>query len=340
MIYMYLCNCGLLNYLHVIYKFWSVSLGIYDNLFVGKSPAITCTCITLPPVLAGPPSIHSPEELDDDVLPKKIIRLDQQNQNHDDDDEDIFDNLHNGEEYGFTISHNDDSEPEEEEEEHALEQHEYEVSGKYDKLEPRQYEASAPAPDIFDNHNDVMARKNHRQVGADYTNDSPPPPVPPRSHSLSPSPNQTPYHEFAIGGQMDIYGDSSVAQELNGTSTRPFLGQGRGGGDMSASPPLPVANTDARSTAVNMATPMSPDDHTPPPLPAKRGQRKPMAASPPSQHLQDIKEEEQALISMLDELERSISRTVGADKKSEAVPVINQRMVERVGSGGRSDENL
>ena len=290
-------------------------------------------CYTLTYWLSGPPSVHSPEELGDDVLPKKIIRLDQDNQNHD-----IFDDLQNGEEYGFTISHGDDSEPEPLEED--LEPHEYEVSGKYDKLEPRQSKASASSGEIFDNHDDdIMVHENHKgesgnRWGSGYQNDSPPPPVPPRSHSLSPSPNQTPYHEFAIGGQMDIYGDGTIVQELNGnaTTTRPFLGQGRGGGDMSAAPPLPVNNMDARSPAVNMATPMSPNDHTPPPLPAKQGRRKQMAASPPSQHLQDIKEEEQALMTILDELERSVSRTVAADKKrNEAVPVI---------SGGRSEENL
>ena len=70
----------------------------------------------------------------------------------------------------------------------------------------------------------------------------PPPPIPPRSHSLSPSPNQTPYHDRlftsgAVGasgngnraGFVDIYGDQQEVANNGSTITRPFLEQGRGG---------------------------------------------------------------------------------------------------------------
>jgi hypothetical protein len=61
----------------------------------------------------------------------------------------------------------------------------------------------------------------------------PPPPVSPCSHSLSPSPNQTPYHDRlissgAVGGNgngagiVDIYGNQQEQDSNGSTTTRPF----------------------------------------------------------------------------------------------------------------------
>ena len=111
----------------------------------------------------------------------------------------------------------------------------------------------------------------------------PPPPVPPRSHSLSPSPNQTPYHLplnpssnqtpyhdrlFSSGaaiaggngngaGFVDIYGDQQEVANNGSTTTRPFLGQGRGGdkNSMASPPPLPMNHTctESRNTTTTVA---------------------------------------------------------------------------------------
>lgn len=114
-----------------------------------------------------------------------------------------------------------------------------------------------------------------------------PPPVPPRNLSLSPSPSQSFTSDLSNGaGRVDIRGSNSSIEENGGS----FLGEGRGG----VSPPLgqnEVANDD--------------DMETPPPLPAKSSWRK---SSQPPKKLQDIEEEERALISELDELEKLVSR--------------------------------
>ena len=114
-------------------------------------------------------------------------------------------------------------------------------------------------------------------------NELQPPPVPPRSHSLSPSPSQGSYNDLFNGaGRVDIYGSNSSLENGSG----PFLGEGRGGGKVS--PPLQMEETE-----------------TPPPLPAKTGRRR---SFQPPKNLQDIEEEEKALISELDELEKLVSR--------------------------------
>ena len=288
---------------------------------------------------SGPPSVHSPneEELEDDSLLPKKIRLEQQNH-------DPFEDLHNGEEYGFTLAHNDDSDQEE---------LEHETTEKFEQpqqLVEKVTRNSYVGPEEVNDLEIVAGQKEQKrqETVSQAQSELPPPPVPPRSHSLSPpstSPSEIPFHDLMYGGRVDIYGDSSTfSQELvnngNSTTTRPFLGQGRGGEDTTAPPPLPVNHTEARSTATTTAaTPMSPDEDTPPPLPVKRGPRRSQAASPPSQHLRDIEEEEQALMSILDELERSISRTdptASVGKKNEAVPVIN-RVPNEVSVGGSAE---
>ena len=94
-----------------------------------------------------------------------------------------------------------------------------------------------------------------------------------------------------------------------------FLGQGRGGDKNSmASPPLPMNHTESRNTTTTVAAALaaaSPEEDIPPPLPAKqgkRGSRQAATASAPSRNLHDIREEEQALISILDELERTVAK--------------------------------
>lgn len=90
---------------------------------------------------------------------------------------------------------------------------------------------------------------------------------------------------FNGAGRVDIYGNNSSLDNGSG----PFLGEGRGGGKVS--PPLGTNQTE--------------DTETPPPLPAKLGRRR---SFQPPKKLQDIEEEEKALISELDELEKLVSR--------------------------------
>lgn len=314
----------------------------------------------------GPPSTHSPNEEEvenSDLLPKKM-RLEE---NHEG-----FEDLHNGEEYGFTLAGHDDSEDSDEEQEHEHQHHHHhhraaiEESGNYDTLEqlpPGQARNSCFGPETvcrYENNEDVC-REEHPgkavvEPGIGFVSETPPPPpVPPRSHSLSPSENSNSLQDLMFGGsgggnvgarRVDIYGEN-VEWNSNG---RPFLGQGRGGEEMSTSPPLPTNHLEARGTVVTTTTTMmGPNDDTPPPLPVKQARRRQVppssTSSSQSQHLKDIKEEEQALISILNELERSVSnRSVPSaaaapvDKYKEAGPVINWR-AEQV-SGGVSGEKL
>ena len=128
-----------------------------------------------------------------------------------------------------------------------------------------------------------------------------PPPVPPRNKSLSP--------EWAMGGSENgvvfgatagasggggIYGDRILAEN----STRHFLAQS-GGRGRKALPPQPYESEPA-----------------PPPLPAKKGKSR--RASPPKPPPQDLEDEERALISELNELERLVSqerRTVVGERE-------------------------
>ena len=313
----------------------------------------------------GPPSTHSPyEEDDDDLLPKKM-KFEQQ-QNHD-----LFSDLQNGEEYGFKLAGNGDEEFEQPQNSETLEQHHHNE------------EETAPLP-IHNNIDELQQQQQQHDndekegeeevVNCKVSVTPPPPPVPPRSHSLSPSPNQTPYHDrlFSSGavaggngsngagyGLVDIYGDqeSTSSSSNNGTSMHPFLGQGRGGdtNNNMASPPLPMNHMESRnattaSVAAAGAVAASPEEDVPPPLPAKQGKRRQKAAAAtaaaaPSRNLHDIREEEQALISILDELERTVARmpeglVETGRKKEEAAPVVNRKEVKKPVDGGSSDDNL
>ena len=262
-------------------------------------------------------------------------------QNHD-----LFSDLQNGEEYGFKLAGNDDEEFEQPQNSDTLERHH------------SKEEETAPPP----THNDIDEQQQLDKeeegegevVNSKESVTPPPPPVPPRSHSLSPSPNQTPYHDRlfssgAVGGNgvgyVDIYGDQEATSSNNGTSTRPFLGQGRGGDKNNmASPPLPMNHMEARSTTTAAAVAATPEEDIPPPLPAKQGKRRPPAtATAPSRNLHDIREEEQALISILDELERTVARMPEASVeigRKDVAPVVNRKQVQQPVGGGSSEESL
>lgn len=119
------------------------------------------------------------------------------------------------------------------------------------------------------------------------------PPIPPRSHSLSPSPNMTPFHTLS-----GIYGEELLRSEKTSSKTvgDSFLSEGRGGGvEVPPPPPLPLprlVNGFANGEA-EMTTP-------PPPLPAKGIRKK----SGPK--LQEIAEEERMLMNELDLLEKMV----------------------------------
>ena len=267
-------------------------------------------------------------------------------QNHD-----LFSDLQNGEEYGFKIGGNDDKKLQNSD---TLEQQ------NSDTLERHHNEEETAPPPIHNNIDEQQHNKEEEGEGVVVNSKEPvtppPPPIPPRSHSLSPSPNQTPYHDRLFssgasggsggGGCVDIYGDQE-ASSSNGTSTRPFLEQGRGGDKNNnmnmASPPLPMNHMEARSTAAAVAA--SPEDDVPPPLPAKQGKRRQAAAATaPSRNLHDIREEEQALISILDELERTVARMPEASVEigqKEAAPIVNRKAVQQpVVGGGSSEDSL
>ena len=123
-----------------------------------------------------------------------------------------------------------------------------------------------------------------------------PPPIPPRSHSLSPSPNLTPFHSLGGGrGKTDIYGDR-VADSA--TTSSSFLLRGRGG--EKTAPPLPGLTNGLANGEDDDASP------PPPPLPEKTAS---WQKSGPK--LEGIVEEERMLINELDLLKKLV------DKKDE-----------------------
>ena len=75
-----------------------------------------------------------------------------------------------------------------------------------------------------------------------------------------------------------------------------------------------MSHTESRNATTTVtAAPAaaSPEEDVPPPLLAKqvkRSSRQAATASAPSRNLHDIREEEQALISILDELERTVAK--------------------------------
>lgn len=126
-----------------------------------------------------------------------------------------------------------------------------------------------------------------------------PPPIPPRSHSLSPSPSFPPFLKKSStksGKKANIYADKQQL-EHHMKSRSPFLSEERGGEKLA--PPLPrlvngIANGEVESSS-------------PPPLPTKVGRRRSCGPK-----LQGIAEEERMLINELDLLEKMV------DEKEEA----------------------
>lgn len=160
-----------------------------------------------------------------------------------------------------------------------------------------------------------------------------PPPVPPRSHSLSPSPNQTPYHDLLVGGHIDIYGENSqLESKSNGSGS--FLVEGRGGEKLS--PPLPktmMNHTGSINTEVENEN-ENESSTPPPPLPTKQRKR-----PVPSKSLHDIEEEEKALISELNELEKLVTRSTSTPSQEEEAPVIDKTVNESRTSKQIADSN-
>lgn len=115
-----------------------------------------------------------------------------------------------------------------------------------------------------------------------------PPPIPPRNHSLSPSPNMTPFHNFPGSGKADIYADDHHRLIDTTTTSTSFLLEGRGGERVA--PPLPIQNGIANGEL----------DESPPPLPSKSVQK----SSGPK--LGGIAEEEKMLMNELDLLEKLV----------------------------------
>ena len=150
-----------------------------------------------------------------------------------------------------------------------------------------------------------------------------PPPIPPRSHSLSPSPNMTPFHTFRGGPADQLRTEDTTTANVK-TST-PFLLEGRGG--EKTAPPLPrLLNGIASNGELGEgeeATPSPP----PPPLPAKSAARRRSSGGP---KLQGIAEEEQMLMNELDLLEKLVdSKEASKEEKQEAAPQADRKQPEQ-----------
>lgn len=132
-----------------------------------------------------------------------------------------------------------------------------------------------------------------------------PPPIPARSHSLTPERTTAVYIGTEAGG-TDIYSENPRLE--NGASH--FLGV-RGGGQR-ITPPL--ENHTGESSEI------------PPQIPPKQNQRRPPPPKPPRDN---IDEEEQALLSELNELERLVSRTSSAELRGTTLDEESERGVAR-----------
>ena len=127
-------------------------------------------------------------------------------------------------------------------------------------------------------------KRSRRERGSDKlkrSRDPSPTSRSPSHHSLCPSPNQTPYHDrlfssgAAVAGSnrngaefVDISGDQQEVAYNGSTTTRPFLGQGRGGdkNSMASPPPLPINHTESRNTTTTVAAALaaaSPEEDVP-----------------------------------------------------------------------------
>ena len=161
-------------------------------------------------------------------------------------------------------------------------------------------------------------------------NPEPPPPIPPRNHSLSPGPATTYLHDYMHDdtGKIDIYNsevpypwikDSSATTS---TSSGSFLSEGRGG-ERANPPPLMTNGITAsaattRTTNGTSSSEGSADDVTeegaPPPIPSKVGRKK-----SGGQRLEEITEEEKALVGELDLLEKLMETK--HSRKSDTTPL-------------------
>ena len=134
--------------------------------------------------------------------------------------------------------------------------------------------------------------------------DESPPPIPARSHSLTPERTTAAYIGTEAGG-MDVYSQNPRLE--NGASH--FLGA-RGGGQK-ITPPL--ENHTGESPEI------------PPQIPPKQSQRRP----PPKPPRDNIDEEEQALLSELNELERLVSHTSSSELTEATLEEESERSVPR-----------
>ena len=155
-------------------------------------------------------------------------------------------------------------------------------------------------PGSSDNEEESGPEENGEVLEESGSEEEVPPPIPPRSHSLTPE-RSGPLYDGFLGGKLDIYAENPHLE--NGASH--FLGV-RGGGQKLA-PPLENHTSQSYETA--------------PHVPAKHTHRRP---PPPKPTRDSIEEEEQALLSELSELEKLASRTtysesVGADETKRVV---------------------
>ena len=136
-----------------------------------------------------------------------------------------------------------------------------------------------------------------------------PPPIPPRNHSLSPGPPGSFRRDYLKDdtGKADIYNSDFACpwiKEASSTSG-PFLSEGRGG-ERAHPPPLPRITNGISATAGDDEV----EEEIPPPVPSKAGRKK------SRNRLEEITEEERALVGELDMLEKLMESQ--QDRKPEA----------------------
>ena len=138
-----------------------------------------------------------------------------------------------------------------------------------------------------------------------------PPPIPPRNHSLSPSPKKAAF----LTSRSDVGSDLLRQEDSTKTSTS-FLLEGRGG-EQTAPPPQPrLLNGIATNGEVVEETSPSP-----PPLPAKSTRRRshPEGEGEGEIKLQGAVEEERMLMNELDLLEKMVDSKDSSRVKQEAL---------------------
>ena len=138
------------------------------------------------------------------------------------------------------------------------------------------------------------------ESGSENEQELDPPPIPPRSHSLSPSPKNTSYYNHGKHtGMHNVYDDDPLPEDSAERNHGTFLLEGRG--EERPIPPLPKFVNGIINNEDEMGD-------SSPPLPAKKQDQSPQI---PGVKIQEIADEELMLINELDLLEKMVDVSTG-----------------------------